>query len=109
MICFLFVPLPRFGLMMRQTAEVENNMNSVERVVFYATAVEQEAPHELPYMKPPNMWPANGRVELKDVVFSYRPELPPVLKGISMTVRSGEKIGIVGRYFEETFLDIVRC
>jgi ABC-type bacteriocin/lantibiotic exporter with double-glycine peptidase domain len=73
-------------------------MNSVERVVFYATGVEQEAPHELPKNKPPASWPADGRVELKNVVFKYRPELPVVLKGISMTVNAGEKVGIVGRY-----------
>jgi ABC-type bacteriocin/lantibiotic exporter with double-glycine peptidase domain len=79
-------------------------MNSVERVVFYATNVEQEASHELPDMKPPIMWPAHGRIHLRDVVFKYRPELPPVLKGISMTVNAREKIGIVGRYFEETFI-----
>ncbi|KAG6832807.1 hypothetical protein H0H92_009426 [Tricholoma furcatifolium] len=86
-----------FGWLVRQSAEVENNMNSVERIVHYATAVEQEAPHELPDSKPPSGWPANGSVELKDVVLSYRPELPAVLKGISMTVKAGEKIGIVGR------------
>ncbi|KAG5653386.1 hypothetical protein H0H81_000773 [Sphagnurus paluster] len=86
-----------FGWLVRQSAEVENNMNSVERIVHYATAVEQEAPHELPDAKPSSKWPAHGRVELKDVVLSYRPELPPVLKGISMTVAAGEKIGIVGR------------
>ncbi|KAF8072009.1 ABC transporter [Lyophyllum atratum] len=86
-----------FGWLVRQSAEVENNMNSVERIVHYATAVEQEAPHELPDAKPPSEWPANGRVELRDIVLSYRPELPPVLKGISMTVAAGEKIGIVGR------------
>ncbi|RDB25853.1 Oligomycin resistance ATP-dependent permease YOR1 [Hypsizygus marmoreus] len=86
-----------FGWLVLQSAEVENNMNSVERIVHYATAVEQEAPHDLPDSKPPAGWPAHGRVELKDVVLSYRPELPPVLKGISMTVSAGEKIGIVGR------------
>ena len=34
---------------------------------------------------------------MKDVVLKYRPELPPVLKGLSMSVQGGEKIGIVGR------------
>ena len=34
---------------------------------------------------------------MKDVVLRYRPELPPVLKGLSMSVQGGEKIGIVGR------------
>jgi ABC-type multidrug transport system fused ATPase/permease subunit len=66
----------RFGWIVRQGADVENNMNSVERVVFYATGIEQESPHELPDKKPPASWPADGRVELRNVVFKYRPELP---------------------------------
>lgn len=86
-----------FGWMVRQSAEVENNMNSVERVVHYATAIEQEAPQEIPEKKPDPSWPAQGHVELRNVVFSYRPELPAVLKGISMDIAGGEKIGIVGR------------
>ncbi|KAJ7593418.1 ABC transporter [Mycena floridula] len=86
-----------FGWLVRQSAEVENNMNSVERVVHYATEIEQEAPAEIPDNKPPAPWPSEGRVELKDVVIKYRPELPPVLKGVSMSVKAGEKIGIVGR------------
>lgn len=86
-----------FGWMVRQSAEVENNMNSVERIVHYATEIEQEAAHEIPDMKPPQSWPAHGEVELKDIVLNYRSELPPVLKGISMSVKAGEKIGIVGR------------
>uniref|UniRef100_A0A8H7Y0W3 ABC transporter n=1 Tax=Psilocybe cubensis TaxID=181762 RepID=A0A8H7Y0W3_PSICU len=86
-----------FGWMVRQSAEVENDMNSVERIVYYAHGVEQEAPHDIPDKKPPPSWPAEGRLVLKDVVLSYRPELPAVLKGISMNVAAGEKIGIVGR------------
>lgn len=83
--------------MVRQLAEVENNMNSVERMVYYAQDVEQEAPYEIPSHKPPASWPAEGKLELKDVSLSYRPGLPTVLKGISMNVRPGEKVGIVGR------------
>jgi ABC-type bacteriocin/lantibiotic exporter with double-glycine peptidase domain len=83
--------------MIRQTAEVENNMNSVERIVHYSTEIEQEAPYEIPDKKPPVLWPAEGRIVLKAVVFRYRPELPAVLQGLSMDVEAGEKIGIVGR------------
>ncbi|KAG5350812.1 hypothetical protein C0989_009160 [Termitomyces sp. Mn162] len=86
-----------FGWLVRQSAEVENNMNSVERIVHYVTAIEQEAPHELPKPKLPSQWPPEGRVELNNVVLCYRHELPAVLKGISMIVAAGEKIGIVGR------------
>lgn len=86
-----------FGWLVRQSAEVENDMNSVERVVHYATEIEQEAPHVIPDSKVPESWPSAGHVELKNIVLSYRPGLPAVLKGISMTIKAGEKIGIVGR------------
>jgi ABC-type bacteriocin/lantibiotic exporter with double-glycine peptidase domain len=111
----MFSSLQTFGWVVRQSAEgplrslssifsdcsrfyqVENNMNSVERVVHYATEIEQEAPHHLPDQTPASPWPTEGCVEFKDVVFKYRPELPPVLKGLSMSIKAGEKIGIVGR------------
>jgi ABC-type bacteriocin/lantibiotic exporter with double-glycine peptidase domain len=83
--------------MVRHLAEVENNMNSVERVVYYARDIEQEPPHEIPEAKPVAPWPSEGKLEIKDAVLKYRPELPLVLKGLSMTVQGGEKIGIVGR------------
>jgi hypothetical protein len=86
-----------FGWLVRQVAELENDMNSVERVIHYAKNLEQEPPHEIPERKPQASWPAEGRVEIKDVFLKYRPELPDVLRGLSMDVAPGEKIGIVGR------------
>jgi ATP-binding cassette, subfamily B, bacterial HlyB/CyaB len=38
-----------------------------------------------------------GRITLDKVVFRYRPEAPPVLNSLSLDVRPGEIIGIVGR------------
>ena len=86
-----------FGWMVRQLAEVENNMNSVERIVYYAQDLEQEPPHVIPENRPSAPWPSKGGLEIKDAVLKYRPELPLVLKGFSMAVQGGEKIGIVGR------------
>lgn len=34
---------------------------------------------------------------MNSVVLKYRPGLPEVLRGLTMSVRPGEKIGIVGR------------
>ncbi|KAF8582394.1 ABC protein [Ramaria rubella] len=87
------------NMMTRQSAEVENYMNSVERVVHYSKTelIAQEAPHENEDVKPPPTWPEEGALEFKDVVMSYRLGLAPVLKGISMSIRPGEKIGVVGR------------
>ena len=85
--------------MVHQSTEVENNMTSVERILHYTTDIEQEAPHEILNQKPPVSWPAQGQIVLKNVVLKYRPELPSVLKGLSMDVKAGEKVGIVGRQF----------
>ena len=86
-----------FGWLVRQIAELENDMNSVERVIHYTRNLEQEPPHEIPERKPRAPWPAEGHVEIKDAVLKYRPELPDVLRGLSMDVAPGEKVGIVGR------------
>ena len=83
--------------MVRQLAEVENDMNSVERIIYYARDLEQEPPHENPDQKPPAAWPTKGKVDIDEAVLRYRPELPLVLKGLSMSVEGGEKFGIVGR------------
>jgi subfamily B ATP-binding cassette protein HlyB/CyaB len=41
--------------------------------------------------------PINGHIEFDQVVFRYRPDGPEVLRGISLDIRPGEVIGIVGR------------
>ncbi|XP_071060267.1 LOW QUALITY PROTEIN: ATP-binding cassette sub-family C member 10 [Pseudochaenichthys georgianus] len=45
----------------------------------------------------PPAWPHQGGLELHHVVLSYREGLPNALDGVSMVVRPGEKLGIVGR------------
>ncbi|KAG1832564.1 ABC protein [Suillus subalutaceus] len=87
------------SLVTRQTADVENYMNSVERLVQYVEGdtIPQEAPHEIQERKPLAQWPEHGAVEFNDVKMAYRPGLPNVLRGISIKIGGGEKIGVVGR------------
>ena len=75
----------------------ENDMNSVERIVNYATELPQEAAYRKPEMTPQEPWPSNGEVVFDNVSLSYRPGLPLVLKGVSLNIKGGEKIGICGR------------
>jgi ABC-type multidrug transport system fused ATPase/permease subunit len=96
--CTQPVSLQAFSFVVRQLAEVENDMNSVERIVYYTHDLEQEPPHNIPEKQPAAPWPSEGKLEINDAVLKYRPELPTVLKGLSMTVEGGEKIGIVGRW-----------
>ena len=42
-------------------------------------------------------WPNKGVIEFQDVHIKYRKNLDPVLNGLSFQIKSGEKIGIVGR------------
>ncbi|KAI5924764.1 P-loop containing nucleoside triphosphate hydrolase protein [Camillea tinctor] len=79
----------------RQLAEVENGMNAVERLLHYGTQLEEEAPEHTVDVRP--SWPEKGEIVFDNVEMRYRANLPLVLQGLSMSVRGGERIGIVGR------------
>ncbi|KAK4055919.1 hypothetical protein OIO90_003176 [Microbotryomycetes sp. JL221] len=85
------------SMMIRQSTEVENNMASAERLLFYQHQLEQERPAFIESSAPPSTWPLHGSIEFDKVVMSYRPGLPAVLRGLSMSVTGGSKIGVVGR------------
>ncbi|XP_075235400.1 ATP-binding cassette sub-family C member 4-like [Lycorma delicatula] len=86
-----------FQWFMRQTAETENYMTSVERVLEY-TNLEEEPPLESPPdKKSPKSWPSGGKIVFSSVFLQYNLNDAPVLKNLSFTVKSGEKVGIVGR------------
>ncbi|MEQ2194718.1 Multidrug resistance-associated protein 4, partial [Xenoophorus captivus] len=78
-----------FQWTVRQSAEVENMMTSVERVVEY-TELKSEAPWETEKRPPPG-WPSRGMVIFDRVNFSYTADGPLVLKDVSATIHPGEK------------------
>ena len=79
----------------RQLAEVENNMNATERVHYYGTQLDEEAPLKLKEV--PESWPQSGAISFSDVEMRYRVDLPLVLRGLNFDIAGGERIGIVGR------------
>ncbi|XP_012058527.1 PREDICTED: LOW QUALITY PROTEIN: probable multidrug resistance-associated protein lethal(2)03659 [Atta cephalotes] len=82
---------------MRQSAELENQMTSVERILEY-NKVDSEPPLEsAPNKKPKPEWPQEGKIEFKNVFLRYAPLEPPVLKNLNFIIFPREKIGIVGR------------
>jgi ABC-type multidrug transport system fused ATPase/permease subunit len=45
----------------------------------------------------PAAWPDRGEVAFSGIVMPYLPGTPPVLRGVDFSLRSGEKVGVVGR------------
>ncbi|CAG2165685.1 unnamed protein product [Oppiella nova] len=87
--------------MIKNSTELESQMTSVERIVEYSR-LPQEAPlvspPNDPYLQaPPSNWPSMGQISFKNVSLYYEMSDYPVLKNISCTINSGEKVGIVGR------------
>jgi ABC-type multidrug transport system fused ATPase/permease subunit len=82
--------------LVRQYAQNDQNMNSVERIKEYLdTAPEADAIVE--NNRPPASWPNKGEVEFVNYSTRYRDELGQVLKGLTFKIDPGQKVGIVGR------------
>ncbi|KAJ3218943.1 Multidrug resistance-associated protein 4 [Clydaea vesicula] len=79
----------------RQSAEVENQMISVERILEY-TNLPSEA-KEVTDVKLPPDWPNQGDVSINHLSLQYPGSTKKVLKDISIHFAPGEKIAIVGR------------
>ncbi|CEH13993.1 abc transporter [Ceraceosorus bombacis] len=96
---FILTAQSVWSWVIRQSAEVENNMSAIERLVYYANNVEMEPAHKVPEhdSKLAPTWPSQGQIEFKEVVASYREGLPAVLKGVSLHIAPGEHIAVCGR------------
>lgn len=81
---------------LRLASLAENSLNAVERVGTYIE-LPSEAPSVIEDNRPPPGWPSSGSIKFENVVLRYRPELPPVLHGLSFTIPPTDKVGIVGR------------
>ncbi len=79
----------------RQLAEVEKGMNSVERLRHYGVGLEEEAPLHTVDVR--ESWPEKGEIIFNEVDLRYRQNLPLILHGLSMHIKGGERVGIVGR------------
>uniref|UniRef100_A0A6I8NPA0 ATP binding cassette subfamily C member 3 n=1 Tax=Ornithorhynchus anatinus TaxID=9258 RepID=A0A6I8NPA0_ORNAN len=82
--------------MVRMTSDLESNIVAVERIKEYSET-ETEAPWVNEKSRPPADWPQKGEVEFVNYSVRYRKGLDLVLKGLSLRVKGGEKVGIVGR------------
>ncbi|KAL6421621.1 hypothetical protein ACFW04_014506 [Cataglyphis niger] len=81
----------------RQTAELESQLISIERILEYSYLKEEPMIDIKSEIKLPDNWPTKGLVEFKNVNLKYIHQGDYILKNISFIVLPKEKIGIVGR------------
>uniref|UniRef100_H3GAE6 Uncharacterized protein n=1 Tax=Phytophthora ramorum TaxID=164328 RepID=H3GAE6_PHYRM len=80
----------------RAVDSTDNAMTSVERLLHFRTIpVEEDSADCVPINDA--AWPSRGSIKFDNLCLKYRPELPLVLRGVSLDVAAGEKIGICGR------------
>ncbi|KAF7340426.1 Multidrug resistance-associated ABC transporter protein [Mycena venus] len=73
--------------------EVEGN--SLERIQGYIEIEHEKSATE--DGKPPAYWPASGDLRVENLSARYSEDGPKVLQDISFHIKSGERVGIVGR------------
>ncbi|KAJ8594877.1 hypothetical protein M405DRAFT_759938 [Rhizopogon salebrosus TDB-379] len=75
--------------------EVEVNGNSLERIDSYIKIEQEPKPTE--GGQPPAYWPASGDLRVENLSARYSTDGPKVLQDLSFQIKSGERVGIVGR------------
>ena len=86
-----------FSLMVRGLADIDAGISAIDRISALGD-VQPEPDRPLSHEScPSEKWPQHGEVEFFNVVMSYAPNTPQVLKGVTFRIHRGEKIGIVGR------------
>ncbi|WGT65760.1 type I secretion system permease/ATPase [Variovorax paradoxus] len=82
-------PIMRMAQLWTDFQQTGISMARLGDILNTRTEVPPSTAAQLPALK--------GRVTLDNLTFRYRPEAAPVLHGVSLDVRPGEVIGIVGR------------
>ena len=74
----------------------ENTMTNMERCLSY-TKIISEKPQILKCDRGLLHWPSKGEIIFDNLSAKYRNDTEMVLKNVSLTIRAGEHIGLVGR------------
>ncbi|KID73574.1 ABC transporter, transmembrane domain, type 1, partial [Metarhizium brunneum ARSEF 3297] len=82
-----------------QWTRLETSLGAVARLKWFAGNTPDEdgpARHHRKHAPLPPAWPDLGAIALRNLVAAYR-HSEPVLKGVSLTIRPGQKVGVCGR------------
>ncbi len=78
-------------------ADIESRMTSIERLKYFANLpAEKDTLTTLPEPLRPT-WPEFGAIKVNNLQVRYASHLPLVLKGITVSIDAGTRVGIIGR------------
>uniref|UniRef100_A0A3B3Z8J7 ABC transporter domain-containing protein n=1 Tax=Periophthalmus magnuspinnatus TaxID=409849 RepID=A0A3B3Z8J7_9GOBI len=80
----------------REATDVAACFTSVERLQEYIKNVP-ESPRYVQNVDIPKHWPMNGAITFHNYMMRYRENTPIVLNRLNLSIKGGEKLGIVGR------------
>jgi ABC-type multidrug transport system fused ATPase/permease subunit len=75
----------------------EMNMNSVERIRTYLQVESEAARKSLPGHEPPKDWPQHGAIKIEGLTLRYAPDLPTVIRNVTLDIEPRAKVAVVGR------------
>ena len=81
---------------LNSTSNFENTMTNMERCLSYKRIIS-EKPQVLKCDRGLNNWPSKGEIIFENLCAKYRNDTEMVLKNISLSIKAGEHIGLVGR------------
>jgi ABC-type multidrug transport system fused ATPase/permease subunit len=85
------------NLLLIASSQLDSEMNAVERLDTYVNLPQQEAARELPN-DPDEHWPTKGSISIQNLELRYSTgDQRPVIRDLTMEIKPGEKVGIVGR------------
>lgn len=93
---YVFSSTSTLNAIIRFWADTETKVVSIERLIDYGH-LPSEADLIVDGNRPEPSWPNHGEIHFNNYSTRYREGLDPVLKNISLDIKQGEKIGIVGR------------
>ncbi|GKT86904.1 LOW QUALITY PROTEIN: ABC multudrug transporter [Colletotrichum tofieldiae] len=78
--------------------ELETSLGAISRLRNFVsqTSIEPSPRHEEQEDLPPR-WPSQGQLDIKEITVSYSKDTRPVLAGVSISIKPGEKVAICGR------------
>jgi ATP-binding cassette subfamily C (CFTR/MRP) protein 1 len=84
------------SLLIKMWTMTETSIGAIARVRDFVTNTESEV-KSIESVEPLLEWPSSGALELQDFAASYSESSELVIKGINLSIKPGEKLGICGR------------